>query len=340
LGDDSHRFLEIFFLYIDDFFLSRNVSAGLRQLNKKKTVLQKGIDTLSTKRDITRILPSKKSQNYITYNELNNKETLSRYSPNTSIETKLTSTTDNKSINSAEVKKIEKSSEGENAPIKSHPKQDSHGNTAVVQKQSRSKRSCVSVSVSRIKGPSNASEIINENESNKSTTNHHEDNEISISSAKTNVFRLAKNKVSTISETHANTASESNVSRMRSQSGENNLNNNKPTVIHISNQKLNIDSSNNIVKQQENQTSSAPTNRSIVVKLKSGRSNQVGHKDSNIMRKQASSFGGTSVRTIKTVNKNGKPSTNHPTNSIVLNDYIRPKTDHQVTVAFVKKEHS
>jgi hypothetical protein len=325
-------FLKISYL-LTILFPSRNISPRRRQLNKKKTLLQQGIDTLSTKRDITRILPSRKSQSYITYNELNNKGILNRYSSNTSVETKLTSTIDN-----AVVKKIEKSSEEENTSIKSHPKQDLNGNTAVVQKQSQSKRS--SVTVSRIKRTSSVSEIINDNESNKSTKSHHAGNKISISLAKTNVFTLAKNKVSTIPETPANTASESNVSRIRSQSGENNLNNNKPTVIHISNQKLNIDSSNNVVKQQENRTSSVRTNRSIVVKVKSGRSNQVGHKDSNIMRKRASSFGGTSVRSIKTVNKNGKPSTNHPTESIILNDYIRPKTDHRVTVAFVKKEHS
>ncbi len=269
-----------------------------------KTDLQKGIDTLSTKEDRRNILPSRKSQNYIALSEPNTEETLNSYSSNNPILTIPTPTIDNTRINSIELKKIEKSSKEENTSIKSHPQQDSDKNTPSVEKKSKFASSSVTVSTMQ-KSPI-MPKTIKGNESNKLTILHHEENEVLISSPKIHAFRLTKNKVSASFITGANTHSEPDVSRIRSQSDANNFNNNNITVTHISNQNLGHGSSNNIIKQQENQTSSAHTDQSIITKLKNVRNNLVGHDDDDIQTR-ATSLGGISVSYIKIADNKGKP---------------------------------
>jgi hypothetical protein len=310
--------------------LYRNIAARRRRrLDKINKDLCLDTFTLCTDTDITKIRSDKRAKNYISCRESNTQETLNSFLSSNPIEKIPTSISNNERMNRAgtvKVTKVAKSLKEENASIKSHQQRDSDGNMSAVENQPKSQRS--SVTVSSVKKSQSVSEIIKDNEPNKSPRFHDEENEnSSTSSAKIHVIKLPRNKVSASSKTHVNTVSASTDRRTRSQSNTDKVNN------------------NNSVNDIPSQIPSVSRTRNIDVKANSAAvkeafhtSNSTTKDNDNARRRRASTFSSVTVSKIKKTNDNIKLLINQPTSAVLLNNDNKMGGSNRVTVVSVKKQ--
>lgn len=169
-----------------------------------KKGLQKGIDRLSTRKDIANSQPDKRLKNYLVDSESKMQDTMSSFVSNHPIKPTPTLSIKNKrsiSTNAAKVESMLQSSIEENTWVKS---QQSFGqNTSSVEKPSKPQYS--SVTISRKTRSLSTSETSKDNDLNKSATLHHDKNSFSsASTSKIHMAKIPKNKVSALPETHTN----------------------------------------------------------------------------------------------------------------------------------------
>jgi hypothetical protein len=281
---------------------------------------------LSDREEVTKFRPTRRSQNYLMFNELNNQNTTESISFSNPKQTIRVSTTDNekvKNVDAVKVKKVARLRKGENIPIEPHHDPDSDKDMSAVENQSTPWRS--TVTVSSVKKLQRTSEIIKKNESIKSQTLQQEEPESAfISSTKIHVIKVPRDKRSVSENTRTTNVSELSDCRPRNQSNISNVNHNS-------------------INDMASQIPSTHTTRNIHVRLSDLQNKQVHHKSNlipkndNNIRKRASSFGGTTVSRVKTTINNTKSFVDYAKNGVV-SIHSKKATSNRVSVISVKKE--
>ncbi len=281
---------------------------------------------LSDREEVAKFRPTRRSQNYLMFNELNNLNTTENISFNNPKETIRVSTTEKekvKNVDAVKVKKVARLRKGENASIEPHHDQYSDKDMSAVENQSTPRRS--TITVSSVKKLQRTSEIIKKNESIKSQTLQQEEPESAfISSTKLHVIKVPRDKRSVSENTRTTDVSELSDCRPRNQSNISNVNHNS-------------------INDMPNQIPSTHTTRNIHVRLSDLQNKQVHHKSNlntkndNNIRKRASSFGGTTVSRVKTTINNTKSFVDYAKNGVV-SIHSKKATSNRVSVISVKKE--
>ena len=320
--------------YIKDLFFYSSAAARYRRKAKKETM--KLQDYRSSDREkFTNNCLNKRSKNYLMDDKLTTNSILSRKSNETISKSTNESerTTNINSVNKEQ--KTNKLHKYENPSVKSCDHQDSEKESSIIKKP-HPKSNRPSVTVSTVNKSSRTSESIKNNTPTNSSTVLQERHESpSTPSTKIQVIKLPRNKVSSFHDPPTTNISESNNYQMTNQSDT--LKMNKNSVIDISNRKPTRVDSINIIHLKETQNSVLTSNN--VQNPRISHISRANTKGNNNKQKRASSFGGTTVSKIRTIQNNNKLSINH-SQSVVISNNNGNKMSTRVTIVSVLKEQS